>query len=184
MPPADLPPLSDEERAEIRRQVAELRAFTSAIPAVGLMSQTVRDMGDALARLLAERDSLAARVRELEAERDEAQHAAADAVGDFLGRAQEVRRAWDGWRRSGDALTNVAGVVALGAAIDRLCPPVEERVDPSAKRVGIVECKGWANDRPMPEHCEFLHHPDSTHCRRCGAPLDASRAPGAGEETR
>lgn len=60
-----LAPLSAEERAEVRRQLDELRVYTSAIPATGLLSQTIRDMGEAMSRLLAERDSL-------ERERDEA----------------------------------------------------------------------------------------------------------------
>lgn len=51
-------PLTPEERAEVRRQVEEMRAYASAVPYTGLLSQTIREMGEAISRLLDERDSL------------------------------------------------------------------------------------------------------------------------------
>lgn len=111
---ADLPPLSDEERADF------LRYCELAGPAI---------TGP---RLIALHDALAARVSSLEAERMEAINKALQAevkalapLGALLEKAQEVRRAWDAWRRAGDALANVAGVVAVGVAIDALIPPLE-----------------------------------------------------------
>lgn len=85
-------------------------------------------------------DSMAARVRELEAERDAAKRALFEVAlteAALRERAQEVRRAWDAVHPDARDVRHER----LRAAIDALCPPSD-------------------------------------------TPADASRAPGAGEETR
>lgn len=109
--PADLPPLSDEERGELRANLEYWADQGRDEVAVGV---------DTLERLLAEHGAMAARVRELEA-----------LEAALRERAQEVRRAWDAVCAAPWSFERRAREESLKAAIDRLCPPVEERADAS-----------------------------------------------------
>jgi hypothetical protein len=70
----------------------------------------------------------------------------------------------------------LANFEAVGAAIDALVPPVpaaapHDEANAKSPYPLKVTAWGWANDRPMPECCEFLHLPDTENCRRCGKAL-------------
>lgn len=78
----------------------------------------------------AERDSLAARVRELEAQVASEQRAFDKMQAmwaSLLARAQEVRRAWD--RHSADDFPSGPVYRDIVAAIDALCPPSDTQAD-------------------------------------------------------
>lgn len=77
-----------------------------------------------LARVVAERDSLADRVRELEADKLRLMTRGLEEMAMLRERAQEVRRAWDDREAAKAAgFVPIAVSRALVAAIDRLCPP-------------------------------------------------------------
>ena len=123
-------PLSPEERAFWRKRA-------------GLTGETL--MAQVVSRLLAERDSLSARVSSLEAH------------------AQEVRRAWDAMNEAGDRLYTITGggraeaeqeysdlFDEARAAIDALVPPVPAAPPENEKEARPVRTEANAPDVRLP----------------------------------
>lgn len=73
-------PLTPEERQSAKEGAAEVLALADEFPPTGEVSRTIRNQAETVSRLLAERDSLAARVSHLEARLERAGQRVIDAI--------------------------------------------------------------------------------------------------------
>jgi hypothetical protein len=170
-------PLSPEERGRLREALTRVMGPLRGILRPDPWSEDLLISPATLIELLAENEALAARVSSMEAERGRLIAERNDADEKWqrgVYAAQEVRRAWDAYDK--DTGMVLANFEAVGAAIDALVPPVpaaapHDEANAKSPYPLKVTAWGWANDRPMPECCEFLHLPDTENCRRCGKPL-------------